>query len=186
MPDCTMTADLVPHVAAHLLEQHGLAARGWTFGWDNARRRAGCCRYRDKRITLSRHYVERNVADRPGDVLDTILHEIAHALAGHAAGHGDAWRAVCARIGAEPKRCYDSEVIDMPAGKWRADCPGCAKVYRRHKKLRDNMWSYCRPCGKEAGRLTFRCTEPTPAAPPPTDPLNDTATIPAPRRLRGT
>ena len=50
----------VPHIAAHLLEQYGLARQGWTFRWDSARRRAGCCRYDRKVISLSRHYAAMN------------------------------------------------------------------------------------------------------------------------------
>ena len=32
-----------------------LTARGWTFGFDRARKRLGVCRIHEKRITLSTH-----------------------------------------------------------------------------------------------------------------------------------
>lgn len=151
----------IPYVARHLLDKYGLTKQGWTFAWDHARRRAGCCRYSRKRITLSKYYVELNVAERLGDIIDTILHEIAHALVGPKHGHDDVWKAKCVEIGARPERCYDSKVIDMPKGKYVAACK-CGKVYRRHKALRQGRWAYCLNCGPEKGRLDFRC------GPPPT------------------
>lgn len=97
-------------LAVGLMRQHGL--NGWTFEFDNAKRRAGVCRYRCKVISLSRHYVRLN-ADNYEDIRDTILHEIAHAIAGFKAAHGPAWKAVCRRIGAKPERCYDSSKVIM-------------------------------------------------------------------------
>lgn len=108
------TTDPVLHytmLARSLMDQHGLA--DWTFKLDRAKRRAGCCKYERKVLTLSYHYVTRNL-DKPDDIRDTILHEIAHALAGPNVGRGDAWKAICVQIGARPQRCYDSQVIDMP------------------------------------------------------------------------
>ena len=86
-----MTTDDIPHLAQYLLEKHSLAQLGWTFQWDSAKRRAGACKYSRKTITISRHYVALNLSERPDDVIDTILHEIAHALAGWSAGHGPKW-----------------------------------------------------------------------------------------------
>lgn len=155
-----MTIHDVPHIAAHLLAQHGLASLGWRFGWDNARRRAGCCRYRQKLVSLSRHYVALNVVERPDDVVDTILHEIAHALTfnrhgGAVDAHGAEWKAEAARIGARPERCYDSSVIAMPPGRWQATCGLCKRTFRRHRPLPAGMWNYCRACGPDAGRLLY-------------------------------
>lgn len=149
-----MIASDIPHIAAHLLEQHGLAQRGWRFEWDRAKVRAGCCQYRKKAITLSRHYVELNVAEHPEDIVDTILHEIAHALA-PGDGHGKKWKAACSQVGAVPKRCYDSDVVDMPERQLVAKCPNCGKEFRRHKQPRAGTWRYHEPCGPERGRLTF-------------------------------
>lgn len=150
-----MIADDVPQVAHRLMERHGLIQRGWTFQWDNAKRRAGRCRYGRKEITLSRHYVALNVADRPDDVIDTILHEIAHALVPPKHGHDDVWKAKCVEIGARPVRCLDSAYAEMPKGKLVATCAGCGRVYRRHKQLKAGTWSYCRKCGPKLGRLAF-------------------------------
>lgn len=169
-----ITAD-VPHLARHLMTKHGLV--GWRFEWDHAKRRAGCCRYRSKRITLSVHYVSLNVADKPDDVVDTILHEIAHALS-PGDGHGEEWKAACVRIGARPERCYDNKRITMPKGKYSACCKGCSKVFHRHKQVKRDKgrFIYCAKCGPDTGRLEFRCGPPptttstTPTPPPPPEP----------------
>jgi predicted SprT family Zn-dependent metalloprotease len=145
-------ADVTAQARA-LLALHGLDVLGWRFRYDGARVRAGCCKHRPKLITLSRHYVELN-QERPGDVTDTILHEIAHALAGPGMGHGDAWKAVCVRIGARPKRCYDSDAVTMPKGAYQATCGGCARAYNKHKRPRRSGY-YCPRCGPTLGTLTF-------------------------------
>ena len=149
-----MTADDVPHIAQYLLKQHGLSQQGWTFRWDHAKRRAGRCSYSRKTITLSRHFAELNVTDRLGEIIDTILHEIAHALAPWH-GHDDEWKSVCLKVGARPERCYDSEVVSMPDGEWSATCGGCGRRFSRHRQLRTNKWVYCRRCGPKVGRLTY-------------------------------
>jgi predicted SprT family Zn-dependent metalloprotease len=130
------------------MEKHGLA--GWTFGFDNAKRRAGLCNYTHKHISLSIHFVAHNSDEQ---VRDTILHEIAHALAGHEAGHGLVWMYAAARIGAEPKPCYDSATTVMPKGRWRALCPGCNKEFSRFR--RPKRTRFCIDCGINRGTLTY-------------------------------
>lgn len=184
-----MTPSDVPHIAHHYLQEFGLADRGWTFAWDRARRRAGCCKYYKKTISLSRHYVEMNVYDRPLDVVDTVLHEIAHALTpGY--HHGPAWQAMCLIVGANPKRCYDSSTVEMPKGKLVATCGWCGKQFRRHKRLRRGHWAYCTACGPERGRLEFRDTTTTTVISGPSTatfngvPLGEVPPPPQPKRLR--
>lgn len=150
-----MTIYDIPYVARYLLEKHGLAEQGWKFAWDNAKRRAGQCRYQTKTITLSQHYVALNVAERLDDIIDTILHEIAHALAGPGTSHGPEWKAACGRIGARPEQCYNSDVVTMPRGRHTATCGGCGKVFHHHKEPKHNCWRYCKVCGPERGRLTY-------------------------------
>lgn len=88
--------------AAALLRETGLAADGWSFEFDGARSRLGSCRYRAKRITLSRNVAANATQDEARQIL---LHEVAHALVprvderGRAVGHGPAWRAVAASLG---------------------------------------------------------------------------------------
>lgn len=143
----------IARLARTLMNEHGLSH--WTFEWDRAKRRAGCCKHSQRKITLSFHYVEHN-GDKPYDLRDTILHEIAHALAGPGKGHGLQWKTICRRIGARPVRCYDSNRIKMPPGRWAAVCPSCHKYYRRHRRPRRGV-CFCPRCGAEEGQLRFTC-----------------------------
>ncbi len=74
----------------------------WSFGWDRAVKRLGCCHYTKRRITLSRYYVEVYLEKDAEMVRRTILHELAHALAmvhHRAAGHGRVWKHFCCLLG---------------------------------------------------------------------------------------
>ena len=86
--------------ARELMDRHGLA--DWSIRFNDAEKKLGVCRYREKRIELSRRHA---VNGAPEQVTDTILHEIAHALAGPEAGHGPEWKAVARQLGATPKSC---------------------------------------------------------------------------------
>lgn len=84
-----------------------LELEGWSFAWDRAVRRLGCCRTPEKRVSLSRyfvaHYLERDVEL----IRRTLLHELAHALCWERVrrrGHGPAWRACCAALGIPGER----------------------------------------------------------------------------------
>lgn len=175
-PEDTMTVDDIPLAAEYLIRKYGLDTQGWTFQWDRAKRRAGCCKYGKKIISLSIHYVRLNIADHLDDILDTILHEIAHALAGPGAGHGKKWKAECARVGATPKRCYDSSKVDMPFGKYMAICKGCGKTFFRHKNVKKGTYRYCLACGPQVGILVYRNMLKAAGL---------RGTPPQPRRLRG-
>ena len=83
--------------ARELMDRHGL--HEWSLRFGNARKKLGECRAKEKLIVLSRAHA---MGGAPGDVTDTILHEIAHALAGPKAGHGPAWKAIARRLGATP------------------------------------------------------------------------------------
>lgn len=142
-----MNLEGIAYMARLLMNGHGLL--DWSFGFDNARRRCGRCLHRQKRITLSRHYVRLNVLE---EITDTILHEIAHALVGFREGHGPLWQAKCREIGAQPQRCADKSVV-MPPKKCVATCGSCGTVFRRHR-CRKGLC--CKACGPETGQLTFR------------------------------
>ena len=103
-----LSPESVQQYAEACIAQLGL--NGWTFGWDRAVRRLGCCHYRDKRITLSRHFVARFLLDDPQLIRRTVLHELAHALAFskvRETGPGRYWRYFCTYlgIGGEKSRC---------------------------------------------------------------------------------
>lgn len=139
-------------LARELMNLHGLGH--WTFQFDRAKCRAGCCKYRRTTITLSEYYVPRN---DEAEIRDTILHEIAHALAGPGQGHGPVWKAICLTIGAKPVRCYDNTKVDMPKGQWRANCPSCKKEFHRHRRPKNDGIIYCAKCGPSVGVLTYSC-----------------------------
>lgn len=135
--------------ALDLLAAHGLA--DWSFAWNRRKRSLGLCRYAEKRIELSLHFVAANPLE---PVRETILHEIAHALAGEDAGHGPAWKAICRRIGCKPERCDNGSAI-MPSGHWAAQCPSCGKRYSRHRRPQKHARYWCRACGPARGPVIF-------------------------------
>jgi predicted SprT family Zn-dependent metalloprotease len=138
-----MDLDKAAHMAHTLMADYDLDFSGWTFAFDNAKRRCGQTRFSTQRITLSRYYVNLN---GESEVRDTILHEIAHAIAGPGHGHGARWRTIARNVGATPKRCAENAV--MPEGKWRGSCScGAASEATRHRITKGTY--FCRICGSD-------------------------------------
>jgi predicted SprT family Zn-dependent metalloprotease len=131
------------NLAFNLMAKHGLIEKGWRFEFDNARRRFGVCRFGTKRIGLSQHLVSLNDEAK---VKDTILHEIAHALVGVKHGHDWVWRAKAIEIGCDGERCYSSDEVVTPESRYIAECCGCKKTYKKHRKPRSTG-----SCGKCSG-----------------------------------
>ena len=128
--------DLEELAALARQEMKALNLEGWTFGYTNARRRLGVCKYRSRHIQLSEFYVRNNPRDA---VLDTLRHEFAHALVGPGAGHGPIWKAAATRLGAVPRACDTSPHTVLEPGDWQATCPACNLVvhlYRQPRALR--------------------------------------------------
>lgn len=159
--DRTISLAEAKKLAETLMAGHALT--GWAFEFDNAKRRAGVCKYRigvrsgvkGGVIGLSRHFVRANTA---AEVTNTILHEIAHALT-PGDGHGWLWKAKCVEVGAKPVRCYDApgsgRSVVMPAGKYQATCPGCKRLFHLHRRPKAGRTRWCRSCGQAAGTLTY-------------------------------
>ncbi|MDR1512777.1 MAG: SprT-like domain-containing protein [Propionibacteriaceae bacterium] len=124
--------------ASELIGQHLTA---WSFGFDHARARVGCCHYDDRQITLSRHLVLGLTAP---EVDQAVLHEIAHAIAGPKEGHGPAWRRTAARLGYTGRRTMHVPDAREQA-RWVARCPK-GHEYRRHR--RPSRAAYCSPCSR--------------------------------------
>ena len=137
-----------------------LQARGWTFGFDRARRRLGVCRIKDKRITLSSHLTRTLPL---ADVEDTIRHEIAHAIDAERRGrsnHDRTWKALARVCGATPGRCYSGDVPDDPTAPYAGTCSACAgsrDLYRQ--PVRAHLCPTCSRPGRPAYlRVTHRPT----------------------------
>ena len=84
-------------IAEHQLE-------GWSFQFDHATTRAGCCNSQTQVISLAHAYAR---AAPDADIDDTLLHEIAHALVGQAHGHDQVWQATAVALGCSGHRCHD-------------------------------------------------------------------------------
>ena len=108
----------VRHWANALIRLH-LDATVWTFGFDNARARAGMCNFTAHRITVSKHLATRSDDD---DIHQVLLHEVAHALAGPRAGHGPRWRERAQELGYVGGRLHDGSVARELA-PWVGHCP---------------------------------------------------------------
>lgn len=134
-------------LANRLLEEFGLYS--WSFKFDNARSRFGCCWFRKKCITLSRALVLLN---EQAIVEDTLRHEIAHALAPPRSGHGAAWKAVCRRIGAKPECCYKVSEITSVGTDWHATCAGCGTIHKKFRVPRNIRWCAVATCRAQHGR----------------------------------
>lgn len=120
----------------------------WSFGFDNAKKRAGLCDYTRKRITVSRYLAARYDDD---EIHQVLLHEVAHALAGPDAGHGPRWKATARELGYIGKRTHDGEIADELA-PWVGRCPA-GHVFHRYRRPTRPL--ACGQCGKrfDAGNL---------------------------------
>lgn len=111
----------------------------WSFGFDNAKTRAGLCNYAHKHITVSRYLASRYEDD---EIHQVLLHEVAHAIAGARAGHGVRWKAVAADLGYEGKRLHDGAIADELA-PWVGRCPAGHVHYRYRRPARPLACGRC-------------------------------------------
>lgn len=135
-------------LARRMMDAHGLGH--WSVELDHARRRAGSCQHRHRRLTLSRHFLRLN---DEAEIRMTVLHEMAHALAGPGQGHGPVWRRICQGLGGDGRRCGD---FRMPEGAWVAVCPGCQTRHSRCRRPRTLTGWHCKRCGPQRGPLRFQ------------------------------
>ena len=131
----------IDQTALQLLKTHGLPA--WTFGFDHSTRRAGCCNYRARAISISIHLAMQASGD---EIRDTLLHEIAHALVGSRHGHDRIWRAKALEIGGSGTRTHRME---FAVPRWQVRCINSCWS---HTAQRRNTRLVCRSCG---GKLVY-------------------------------
>jgi len=114
-------------MGTELLARHGLV--GWTVTFDDAKRRAGVCRYGERVIGLSAPLTRLSA---PEAVRDTLLHEVAHALAGPEHAHDAVWAATAAAIGGTAQRCLPEDAPRVTA-PWLGVCPA-GHTHERHRR----------------------------------------------------
>lgn len=122
-----MQLDEAKDLALNLMAKHGLIESGWSFRFDNAKRRFGCCFYRKRVISLSKELTEIR---EESNVRNTILHEIAHALVGYGHGHSSVWKKKAIEIGCNGQRCSNDATLK---GKWVGVCPA-GHVHYKHRR----------------------------------------------------
>ena len=129
-----------------------LQDRGWTFGFDRARRRLGACHPAKKQITLAFALAQTLPAS---DVEDTIRHEIAHAIDVERRGrtaHDRTWKALAVACGASPERCFAGDLPADPDAAYQATCLSCDARHALHRQPVHPK--RCTPCAR-AGRPSF-------------------------------
>ncbi|KHK99553.1 hypothetical protein LK09_02725 [Microbacterium mangrovi] len=104
----------------------------WSFGFDNAKRRAGACNYTQRRITVSKYLAARYDDETNRQ---TLLHEIAHALAGSDARHGPRWRRIASGLGYRGGVTHQGETA-VELAPWVGVCPAGHTVYRHRRPTR--------------------------------------------------
>jgi hypothetical protein len=113
----------------------------WSFAFDNAKRRAGLCDYRAKRISVSRYLAARYDDETNRQ---TLLHEVAHALAGPQAAHGPAWKRTARSLGYVGGTTHSGETATELA-PWVGVCPAGHIAYRHRKPARLTSCVRCAP-----------------------------------------
>jgi predicted SprT family Zn-dependent metalloprotease len=144
----------------HFLKLYGLSQKGWVFGWNNRKRSLGVCKYgRGRpggRVELNQYWTS---TANEVDVIDTIKHECAHALVGRGHGHDNAWKAMCIKVGCDPKARADEDVsgeMDSTGAKYFAQCGSCEQKFYKFRKPKYLEGSSCRKCGPELGKIKWQ------------------------------
>lgn len=119
-----MNQEAAAILARQLMADCGL--EGWSFRFDRAKRRAGCCNYSRKQISLSGSLTQQYSA---WQVKQVILHEIAHALVGKAHNHDSHWADQVRALGGDPQRLVDQSHPQLK-GPWVGTCPSGHQVDR--------------------------------------------------------
>tara|TARA_R110000868_G_scaffold105774_1_gene290337 strand:- start:5234 stop:5752 length:519 start_codon:yes stop_codon:yes gene_type:complete len=118
---------------------------GYTFKWDNAKRRSGRISYTTKVISLSKSKVKVNLHQVDTVIKNTILHEIAHAFSfkiygREGRGHGNKWQSIAKQIGCSGDRCTSG--YEESKSKYTLHCTTCDKKSTMHRKSK-----YSHSCG---------------------------------------
>jgi predicted SprT family Zn-dependent metalloprotease len=131
----------IQNQALGLMARHGL--HGWRFKFDHSTRRAGCCSYYNRTISIS---FDLAGTGSDADIRDTILHEIAHALVGKRHNHDDVWKAMAKAIGCNGERTHQ---LEFAPPRWNVTCEN--RCWNQTAQQR-NTRLICRTCG---GRVVY-------------------------------
>ena len=123
----------------------------WTFGFDNAKTRAGLCNFTTKRISVSKYLAARYDDD---EIHQVLLHEVAHAMAGSRAGHGARWKAQATELGYEGGRLHEGTTANELA-PWVGTCPGGHLHYRYRQPQRTLACGRCSRSFDLANRIDW-------------------------------
>lgn len=140
----------VRHWANALIRLH-LDPTLWTFGFDNAKARAGQCNFTAHQITVSRHVAVRSEDD---DIHQVLLHEVAHALVGPRVGHGPQWRDCARELGYVGGRLHQGSVTGELA-PWVGRCPRGHEHYRFRAPTRSLACGACSRRFDPANMITW-------------------------------
>jgi RimJ/RimL family protein N-acetyltransferase len=143
--------DRVLALAERKIAEH-LDLQVWSFKWDNAKRRAGLCNYRDKTISISTYHAQVHSID---ETLQVVLHEVAHALSGKDAGHGKQWLATAKSIGYRAEKFTGKEIASEFA-PWLGVCPSGHEHYRYRKPTRQLACGLCDRGFSKANLIEWR------------------------------
>ncbi|MDF7801652.1 SprT-like domain-containing protein [Pontiellaceae bacterium B1224] len=128
----------VQQLARQLMAEHGLTS--WRFKFDHSTRRAGCCYFRDKLISIAFEHA-RTGSDE--EVRDTLLHEIAHALVGKKHNHDAVWKAKAREIGCSGERTHQ---LQFAPPRWTVTCQNRCWTHTAQQR---NSRLICRKCGSK-------------------------------------
>ena len=126
----------IHQTALQAMQDHGLS--DWRFKFDHSTRRAGCCNYHDRVLSISLELARTGSDD---DIKDTLLHEIAHALVGKEHHHDAVWRAKAKEIGGSGERTHR---LELAPPRYRVRCENHCWTHTAHRKTRRLV---CRTCG---------------------------------------
>ena len=136
--------EAIKRLAEKLMTEHNLT--GWSFQFDNGSKRAGCCNYKKRVISLAYEYA-RYVSAK--DIKNTILHEIAHALVGSRHSHNAIWKAKAIEIGCSGERCHE---VQFTPPKYIMKCQNNCWVMTADRRRQNKV---CRSCNGEITYYTY-------------------------------